>query len=350
MGRSFSDNVMNFLEITGGTQVMLEVRFLEVSRTAVAALGVDIRGSTSKGDFTFIGPQSTPGRLSVDDRAGSLGLTANFGNFAVDAFIDALKRNNLARTLAEPNLVTMSGKPASFLAGGEFPYPVPQPGTSGGSGITIEYRQFGVRLDFTPIVKGDGKIEMRVAPEVSDLDFTNSVNISGTSVPGLRNRRVETTVELLEGQTFAIAGLLNRRVDARSQSVPGLGDLPVIGALFRSTRFERSETELVVMVTPRIVSAMNPSQVPALHGEKWKYPNDAELFFNGNLGGPAKDGTNASGSSATTRPSASGKSGQTPMIRNQPNTPPQYQGDYGFAPATTEAEKSGSAASARTEQ
>src|SRR5215213_9874234 len=179
-------------------------------------------------------------------------------------FVTALRRNNLLRVLAEPNLVVYSGAKGSFLAGGEFPFPVPQSsgGGGGGTAITVEYKQFGVKLDFTPVVLGDGRIRLKVTPEVSDLDFSRSVSLNGFVIPSITKRTLTTEIELAEGQSFAVGGLLSNRVTASKDATPLLGDLPVIGSLFRSVRYERNETELVVLVTPRLVEAMNPGRVP----------------------------------------------------------------------------------------
>jgi pilus assembly protein CpaC len=179
--------------------------------------------------------------------------------------------------------------------------------------ITIEYKQFGVRLTFTPVVMGDGRIRLQVAPEVSELDFTHAITLNGFSIPAITTRNASTTVELNEGQTLAMAGLLDNRVTASNVSTPILGDLPIIGALFRSVRYERDETELVVMITPRLASGMNPAQVPEVPGEFWRYPTRGQLYFNGDLGGPVPDLAHA----PATKP------------------PAKFQGAYGFVPATT---------------
>jgi pilus assembly protein CpaC len=185
--------------------------------------------------------------------------------------------------------------------------------TQGGAGgtstaVTIEYRDFGVKLKMTPVVLGQGKIRLTVEPEVSDLDFTTAVRFNGFVVPGLTSRKVKTVIELNEGQTFSIAGLLNNSITSNKDVTPLLGDLPVLGVLFRSVRFQRKETELVVLVTPRLVEGMNPGQVPPLPGEKWRDPTELQLFFEADLGGAV-------------------------AVDKPKNTvPPRYQGQYGFAP------------------
>ena len=220
----------------------------------------------------------------------------------------------MLRVLAEPNLVVYSGARGSFLAGGEFPFPVPQTASGGGiaAAITVEFKKFGVQLDFTPVVLGDGRIRLKVTPEVSDLDYSRSITLAGTVIPSITKRTLTTEIELAEGQTFAVAGLLNNRTTANKDVTPLLGDVPVLGALFRSVRYERNESELVVLVTPRLVEAMNPDQVPSLPGERWRYPSEGELLWNADLGGPAD---RASGAAQT-----GGK-------------PPRFRGEYGFTPA-----------------
>jgi pilus assembly protein CpaC len=323
--------VLNFLEVAGGQQVMLQVKFAEVSRSATNALGVNL-GYTDGNSFagSNVGQVSPLGIREFGDESVDLGVIsptaavslfgrASLGNTELGYFISALRQNNLLRVLAEPNLIAISGQEAEFLAGGEFPVPVPQAGTGGESTITIEYRDFGVKLKFLPVVLGDGRIRLKVSPEVSDLDFTSAVRIAGTQVPGLRKRNLTTTIELHEGQTFAVAGLLDSNVAASKDVTPMLGDLPVIGALFRSVRYLRRETELVVLVTPHIVEPMNPDQVPLAPGESWRHPTEAELFWNRDLGGDrAAADAKKSGTSTAAGP------------------PPKFRGSYGFTPPQRE--------------
>ena len=212
--------VLNFLEVSGGQQVVLQVRFAEVSRSVSQGLGFN--AFATDGRFRFglnEGPGGTPpgglatgGAGTVDPSIPIYGA-AQAGNASFELFLSALRSNNLLRVLAEPNLTAISGQQASFLAGGEFPIPVPQAG-GGGTAITIEYKQYGIRLNFTPTVLGDGHLRLQCTPEVSDLDYTNSVTLNGFVIPALTTRNVNTTVELAEGQTFALAGLLNNRVTA----------------------------------------------------------------------------------------------------------------------------------------
>jgi pilus assembly protein CpaC len=315
----FGSKVMNFLEVSGGQQVMLQVRFAEVSRAAKQELGFNAFAT----DGTFkLGINNGPGVDPIGGLIGSSGTinpavtvfgAGSVGSTSFEYFIHAMRTNSLLRVLAEPNLIAISGQEASFLAGGEFPVPVPQSGSGGGTTITIEYREFGVKLGFTPVVLGDGRIRIKVTPEVSDLDFTTAVQFQGFVTPGLTKRKVTTTVELGDGQTFAIAGLLNNAINASKSVTPGLGDIPVLGALFRSVRYERKETELVVMVTPRLVDPLNPDKVPQLPGEKWRYPTESQLFWDRDLGGPVREKIEGEASAKTK------------------NTP-HFQGAFGFQP------------------
>ncbi len=316
---NYGASVINMLEVSGGQQVVLQVRFAEVARSVTTNLGFNAFATDGKFRAGWVnGTGGSPPGAFATGATASIDSTVNVfaagsvGKTAFEFFVDSLRQNNLLRVLAEPNLTTMSGHQASFLAGGEFPIPVPQAG-GGGTAITVEYKQFGVRLDFTPVVMGDGRIRLDVSPEVSDLDFTKSVSFNGFVIPSITKRNLHTTVELGEGQTFALGGLLNNRMTASKSVTPLLGDLPVLGPLFRSVRYSREETELVVLVTPHLAGGMNPNQVPKLPGEFWRYPNEWELYVNKDLGGPADD------------------------HRNGPSTRPgEFRGRHGFAPADSD--------------
>jgi pilus assembly protein CpaC len=222
--------------------------------------------------------------------ASAVTLFGGFPGSALEIFIQALAENQYLRLLAEPTIIALSGQEASFLAGGEFPVPVVQGSSGGGTSITVEYKEFGVRLRFLPTVLGDGRIRLHVAPEVSQTSTLNAVTIEGFQIPSLVTRRAETTLELNSGQTFAMAGLINRVDNARNSRVPGLGDLPVLGALFRSVRYQQDETDLVVMVTASFVEPLSTdedfSDLP-VPGSLHVIPNEWELYGLGRIGGRA---------------------------------------------------------------
>jgi pilus assembly protein CpaC len=201
-------------------------------------------------------------------------------------FIDALKEQGLLKVLAEPTLITLSGKNANFLAGGEFPIPIPQSG-AGGVVITIEYKPFGVGLNFAPTVLSNNKINMHVAPEVSELDFSRALTISGFVIPSLTTRRVSTVIELADGQSFAIAGLLKEDVREVISKFPLLGEVPVLGALFRSSSFQKNETELVIIVTPHLVKPLDMAK-QTLPTDQFIEPGDFEFYLLGNVEGKEK--------------------------------------------------------------
>jgi pilus assembly protein CpaC len=313
--------VHNFMEIAGGQQVMLQVRIAEVSKNALRNLGVTFGGTDnvstfttngiSSGQNTFTFPPAAGASPLVGSVAGNLFGSGRFGVISFDYFITALRTNSLLRDLAEPNLLASSGQEASFMAGGQVAIPVPQPG-NGGSTITVQYQPFGVELKFTPNVLGNGRIRLHCAPRVSQVDPSLGTTISGNVVPGFTDRHLDTTVELNDGQSFALAGLLQDNLTASSTKIPLLGDLPVLGALFRSTSYQRNETELVVLVTPRLVAPMNPDQVPLLPGEHWRYPTELGQFLRTDLGGPMVE---------------PGK-GRADM--KSAGQPPQFHGNYGF--------------------
>ena len=279
--------VVNLLQLPGGSgsqQVLLKVRFAEVSRRALTELGVSLFttptginntiGRVTTGQFSAPGFQSLE-TTKAGSSFGSDVLAASgeftFGDFLnifllntkydLGAMIRALRGRGLFQSLAEPNLIAYNGQEASFLAGGEIPVPVVQGGNN--AAVTVQYKEYGIRLNFTPTVAGD-TIRLHVRPEVSTLDFPNGILISGFRVPALSTRRGETEVELRDGQTFAMAGLLNNLSQDDIQEIPGLARLPIIGHLFR-TKSERAEqTELLVLITPQLVRPLNPDEVPPL--------------------------------------------------------------------------------------
>lgn len=322
----FSPKVQNHLRVAGSHQVLLRCTVAEVSRSAIRQLGFN--GYAYGKDFfgvnqiNQINPANigAPGGLSVEQPPiGQRFLVADGGIPAgpnstiyfglpraqMQIFVQALAENGLLKVMAEPNLVATSGQTAAFLAGGEFPVPVPQDQNT----VTIEWKQFGVQLGFTPVVLPGQRIRLKVAPEVSELDFSSATQFAGFVVPGLTQRRAETTVEVGNGQTFVIAGLLSDQARAVSRRIPGLGDVPVLGALFRSVEYRKNQTELMILVTPELVAPLDPQQVSTLPGETHTDPNDFELYGLGVLDGKP----------AVVRPAAA----------SQPVLPPASGGLYG---------------------
>jgi pilus assembly protein CpaC len=242
-----------------------------------------------------VDPRTSPAAIPLIQGAGTLfnGLGATnpyitvltrlflHKGITMDALITALEEKGLVRRLAEPNLVALSGDTARFLAGGEFPVPVPTATTAGIPTITIEYKKFGVQLSFTPTVLARGTVDLRVFPSVSELDFANAVTISGFNIPALTVREAETRVELRDGQSFAIAGLLQNENRRQVSQVPWVGSVPVLGALFRSSQYLKKETDLVVIVTPRFVQPAIPGQRLATPFDSRLPSNDVDLFLNG---------------------------------------------------------------------
>lgn len=307
-----TNNIINLLEVAGVHQVMLEVRFSEMSRSIGKKLGVNFNFITSDGSkfgLSLLDNLTSP-PAGGSTAASSVNAIFRFLNNGTKwtGFIDALKDQGLLKVLAEPTLITLSGKTASFLAGGEFPVPIPQEGGT----ITIEYKSFGVGLNFTPTVLSNGKINLQVAPEVSDLDFSNAVALGGFVVPGLTTRRVSTAIELADGQSFAIAGLLNNNVREVVRKFPVLGDIPVLGALFRSSSFQKNETELIVIVTPHLVKPLDMAK-QTLPTDQYIEPDDFEFFLLGRLEGRAK--IDSSGAAAP--------------LPAQPNKELGLEGDFG---------------------
>ncbi|KRP99866.1 pilus assembly protein CpaC [Bradyrhizobium yuanmingense] len=323
--------VVNAMSVAAPQQVMLEVRFLEVTRDAGRDLGVNLYAAnangtnvanTGRGNLSTtagrrpiggINTANSPlgvgggqvgasptGSLPLLGTAGTLLGTAGgiapvpFGSLltsivrtsnggSVDLLISALETKGLARRLAEPNLTTLSGDAARFLAGGEFPVPIPNTTAAGFPTITIDYKKFGVELAFVPTVLSRGVINLRVEPSVSELDFANAVTIQGTTVPALTRRDARTTVELRDGQSFAIAGLLQTRNRQDVSQLPWIGSVPVLGALFSSKSYQQEETDLVIIVTPRLVAPAAPGQQLASPLDSRLPANDVDFFLNGQM-------------------------------------------------------------------
>ena len=274
IAEAYSKNVVNVLTFgpVGAQEVLLEVKFAEVDRTALSQLGVNFLstgagntiGTTTTGQFgsTQISQLTdTPGTpTSVNPTINDLLNVFLFRpDIHLGLVVRALQQKNLLQILAEPNLIAMNGKEASFLAGGEFPFPVVQP-SAGTTSVSIQFKQFGVQLKFTPIITPAGNIHLKVAPEVSTLDFANGVTVSGVTIPALSSRRAETEFELQDGQSFVIAGLMDNRVTNIINKVPGLGDIPILGNLFRSKSYQKNNAELMVLCT---VHRISPSTTPA---------------------------------------------------------------------------------------
>ena len=277
LASAYSPKVVNVLTFgpVGSQEVLLQVKFAEVDRTALTQMGVNFvstgaantLGTLTTGQFGGFGPQTlgSPPTTTTSTASGTTTTTAtqtisnvlNLFLFRPDinfgTVIEALENKNLLQILAEPNLIAVNGKEASFLAGGQFPFPIVQPG-AGFTAVTISFKEFGVRLQFTPVIMPNGNIHLKVAPEVSTLDFANALTISGFTVPALSTRKAETEFELQDGQSFVIAGLMDNRVTDIYTKIPGLGDIPILGNFFRSKSAQKSHSELMVLCTVRRVS------------------------------------------------------------------------------------------------
>jgi pilus assembly protein CpaC len=335
-------NIVNAMKVAPSQQVMLRVRFLEVGRTASREIGVNWFGANNAGNRGFstgLGTSSAGGRPSIGPTQGLPGcrtppcvdangnpvntfdangnqvagppglpifnavgtllptvtgaVAAPFGvalaslatkGGSLDVTLTALEEKGLIRRLAEPDLIALSGDTAAFLAGGEFPVPVAQPGSVGAAPvITVQWKPFGVELTFVPTVLANGIINLRLAPSVSELDFTNTVVISGSSIPSLTKREARTTIELRDGQSFAIAGLLQARNRRGISQLPWIGSVPVLGALFRSSAYQQEETDLVVIVTPHLVAPSVPGQRLASPLDNYLPSNDVDFFLMGDM-------------------------------------------------------------------
>jgi pilus assembly protein CpaC len=302
LASAYSPKIINVLTFgpVGAQEVLLEVKFAEVDRTALTQLGINFVstgaantiGTVTTGQFGGFGPQtlSQSGSSSSSTSGGGTTTTTsgqtisnvlNLFVFRPDinfgAVIQALENKSLLQILAEPNLIAVNGKKASFLAGGQFPFPIVQPG-AGFTAVTISFKEFGVRLEFTPVIMPNGNIHLQVAPEVSTLDFANALTLSGFTVPALSTRKADTEFELQDGQSFVIAGLMDNRVTDIYNKIPGLGDIPILGNFFRSKSLQKSNSELMVLCTVRRVSPSsepikNPDMVqPFLDNKKFDKP------------------------------------------------------------------------------
>jgi len=299
IAEAYSKNVVNVLTFgpKGAQEVLLEVKFAEVDRSALTQLGINIfapglgntiavsqtgqfgavsvtrsgTATTTTGSTSTTAPVVTPPTANVTD---FLNLFIARTDLNIGAAIKALQARNLLQILAEPNLIAVNGKEASFLAGGEFPFPIVQP-SQGFTAVTIQFKEFGVKLKFTPVIMPSGAIHLKVVPEVSTLDFTNALQISGFLIPALSTRRADTEFELQDGQSFVIAGLMDNRVTSLVNKIPGLGDIPILGNLFKSKSFQKSKAELMVLCTvrkiaPEMKAPAGPTNpVPFLDNDKF---------------------------------------------------------------------------------
>ncbi len=295
--------LINLIKVAPAQQVLLKVRFIEASRDAERDLGVNWFAANNKGTqgvnigagaLTQIGqsPSTTPGGLPLFQAAGTLAgssaapFAVGVANLAskglnIDALISALETKGIARRLAAPDLVALSGDTASFLAGGEVPVPVVQPSSGSVPTITVDYKPFGVQLTFMPTVLANGVINLRLTPSVSELDYTNAIQNQGFLIPALTKREARTTIELRDGQSFAIAGLLQTEGLRNISQVPWLGSVPVLGTMFRSSGYQSHETDLVVIVTPHLAEPAAPGQKLATPFDASLSSNDADFFLLG---------------------------------------------------------------------
>lgn len=312
------ENIVNLLAVEGDDQVLLKVRVAEMQRSVIKQMGINLfgnlnrgggsifRGGTSNqfsvagrllGGLTAGGTKSVPGPAGLDPSAGggSVGITGN----SINGVLQALERGGLVRVLAEPNLTAVSGEAAKFLAGGEFPVPA---GVDNQGNIKIEFKPFGVGLGFSPVVLSDGRINLRLSTEVSQISREQSVTLSSLVVPGLSVRRAETSVELPSGGSLVIAGLLQSDIRSSIDGIPGLKDVPILGALFRSSDFQNSETELVIMVTPYLVRAVKEDDI-RMPTDGFAPASDFDAFLLGRVSG---------------------------VYKRQPKTGTSLQGPYGY--------------------
>jgi pilus assembly protein CpaC len=297
--RPHAPEVVNFLRVRAPQQVQLKVRIAVVSRPALREAGISFSASRETQDFGGVhAPGSNVVELNTGLSSGAIppgplfapispafALTTQLVDLALNkqasmaVFLSLLESEGFAKTLAEPTLVAMSGQTASFLSGGEFPVPIVSD-----DDVSIVFKKFGVRLGFTPTVLGDETIWLKVAPEVSEVSFDLGTTTGFLTIPGILAQKAETTVKLKDGQTFVIAGLLQDKIDSQVQKIPILGDIPILGALFRQVRHSRTETELLITVTPRLVKPLGPEQIIPMPGDEAVYdPDDFELFLLGKM-------------------------------------------------------------------
>jgi pilus assembly protein CpaC len=302
LAAAYSKNVVNVLTFgpVGAQEVLLEVKFAEVDRSALTQMGINVFstgaanliGTTTTGQFGGFASQSisqTQGQNTPVTATQTVSSVLNMflfqPNIHLGAVIEALQTKNLLQILSEPNLIAVNGKKASFLAGGQFPFPIVQPG-AGFTAVTISFKEFGVKLEFTPVIMPNGNIHLTVAPEVSTLDFADALTISGFTVPALSTRKAETEFELRDGQSFVIAGLIDNRVTDTWNKIPGLGDIPILGTFFKSKSISKSNSELMVLCT---VHRISPNNQPS------PGPTNPQPFINNDKFDGSKSGAKPSG-------------------------------------------------------
>lgn len=311
--------VVNLLRVDGVQQVMLEVRVAEMSRTALKRMGVNLAATFSNFTvYSFLNNLTSLGNtgsniIELTDKINSV-VQYNNGSTNVVGMLDALKAHGLARLLAEPNLTCVSGESADFLVGGEIP--IPKPGALGT--VSIEFKPFGVGLEFTPTVLSSGAINLHVSPEVSELDYTNALRYQGYEIPAISTRKASTVVDLADGQSFAIAGLISESLKENNHRFPVLGDIPVLGSLFRSSDYQKNKTELVIIVTAHLVKPLDMAR-QTLPGDGFKEPSDYEFYMLGLLEGQGTGAAAVAGAQKRTDPET--------VVR--PST--GFDGDFGHA-------------------
>jgi len=286
LAEDYAPKIINNITVGGVQQVMLKVQVMEVSRTKLRRLsadfaltdGSDIIASSVSGLIQSV----TPSAVTATGQTFAVGLVNQADTFHL--FLDALQQNDMAKILANPTILAISGRPAKFIVGGEVPIPVP----SGLGQVTLEYKEFGTKVDFVPIVLGNGNIRLEIRAEVSEVDVTRGITLNGINAPGFKTSYVDTGVEIKAGQTLVLAGLIQTRIDANESGLPFLSDLPYVGAAFRSVEEEVSEIELLIMVTPEFADGMEPHEVPQCGpGMESVSPTNCQLYWGGHLEVPA---------------------------------------------------------------
>ncbi|KVH56218.1 secretin [Burkholderia sp. MSMB1072] len=313
--------VLNMLNVTSPQQVMLEVKVAEVSKTLINQMGsaFNIQGGFGSWSGALVS------NLLAGVASGAVFNKANNRPFSIAA--DAQNTDNLVKILAEPNLVTISGQEATFLAGGKIFIPIPQSSGNGTSSITLQEEEFGVALKFTPTVLANGRISLKVAPEVSELSQTgvtlSATNIGGTSIlPLITTRRASTTVQMSDGESFAIGGLIKDNATGALKAIPGVGEVPVLGALFRSTSFQQDRTELIFLITPHLVKPLQTADV-ALPTDSFSKPNEADVYATGNMEG--RGGVRKAGAQPKQPANGAAAAPQTPAQAPAPTPAPQSE-------------------------